>query len=167
MHDLPTPPQNDRHDHPLAIDGRNAISSHELLMASAEVIGQRLAMGLSGVLDPANANHAELARLVPEKSEAVSASGMALVERSGRMIERMVKFSTDEMLIAARACGTLAACRTPAALAAAQQGLTFAWVTRVMAQSTQLGGLALQSTGAAMAPFHRTATANARRLRAT
>ena len=69
------------------------------------------------------------------------------------------------VLLASRACVSLTACRTPAAFIAAHQGLTFAWLVRVMAQTTKLGALAMQSPGDAMAPFHRTATANARRLR--
>ena len=158
------------HDHhqddALSIGERNAVLSDELIAASGDVIAKRLAIGLSGMIDPANADHAELARLVPEKSAAVSAGATALFERSGQFVERMARFTTDEVLLASRACASLTACRTPAAFLAAQHGLTFAWLARAISQAMNLGGLAMQSPGDAMAPFHRTATANARRLAA-
>ena len=43
------------------------------------------------------------------------------------------------VLLASRACVSLTACHTPAAFIAAHQGLTFAWLVRVMAQTTKLG----------------------------
>ena len=165
MHLVPTPLQPDSRDDPLTISEQNAISAHELVVASGEVIAKRMAMGLSGMIDPANADHAELARLVPEKSAAVSAGAVALIERSGQFVERMARFTSDEILLASRACVSLKDCRTPAAFIAVQQGLTFAWFVRVIAQTTAMGALAMQSPGDAMAPFHRAATANARRLR--
>lgn len=57
------------------------------------------------------------------------------------------------VLLASRACVSLTACHTPAAFIAAHQGLTFAWLVRVMAQTTKLGALAMQSPGDAMARF--------------
>ena len=67
MHLVPTPLQPDSRDDPVTISEQNAISAHELAVASGEVIAKRMAMGLSGMIDPANADHAELAQLVPEK----------------------------------------------------------------------------------------------------
>ena len=122
MHLVPTPSQPDRRDDPLTIGEQNAISTHELVVASGEVITKRLAVGLSGMIDPANADHAEPARLVPEKSAAISASATALLERSGQFVERVASFTTDEIMLASRACVLLTACRTPAAFIAAQQG---------------------------------------------
>jgi hypothetical protein len=98
---------HDRQDDLLTIGEQNAISTHELVVASGEVIAKRLDMGLSGMIDPANADHGELARLVPEKSAAISASATALLERSGQIVERMARFTTDEILLASRACVSL------------------------------------------------------------
>jgi hypothetical protein len=160
MHDLQGPYEGDVAN----IAQRNLRSGHELAMVSGEVIARRFAMGVSGMLDPANANHAELARLLPEKAEASSASAMAILGRSAQLAERMTKFVTDEMLLAARDFVSLASCRTPAAFVAVHQGLTFSWLARLMAHGGAIGVLAGHSQSAAVAPFHKAATANAARL---
>lgn len=148
----------------LSIAGRNNSRGSELAVASGEVIARRFAIGMSGLLDPANADHAELARLIPEKSEALSASGIALFGRLGELAEQTAKLATDELLLASRACVSLASCRSPGAFVAAQQGLTFAWLARMMSHTGIMGALAMRSHGDAITPFHRAATANAARL---
>ena len=133
-------------------------------MVSGEVFARRLAMGVSGIFDPANANHAELARLVPEKSDAAAASSLAMLERCGQLVEGSTRFMADEMALAARAYVSLASCRTPVAFAVAHQGLAFSWLARLTAQTGAISALAMHSQGDAMTPFHRAATSNSARL---
>ena len=112
----------------------------------------------------ANADHTEPARIVPEKPDALSACAFALIGRSGRVAEQVAGFAADEVVLAARACVALADCRTPGALALAQQGLFLAWAARVVSRTAALGALAMLSHGAAVTPFDNAATANAERL---
>ncbi len=160
MHEVQGPSNGDA----LGIAQRNLRIGQELTVVSGEVIARRLAMGVSGVLDPANANHAELARLIPEKAAAGIASALAILARSGQLAERMTKFVADEMLLATRDFVSLASCRTPAAFVAAHHGLTLSRVARMMSHAGDIGALAGQSQTDTITPFHRAATANASRL---
>ena len=136
----------------------------ELALASGEVVAKRLALGAAAMVDPLGADHAELARMIPEKVAAFSDAGAVLLQRSGAVARQVAKFAANEMALAMRAGMALAACRTPAELATAQSRLVTAWFGRAMSQSIALGSMAVRSQAAAMAPVHRTATANARRL---
>ena len=71
----------------LNIAQRKLRSGHELAVVSGEVFARRLTMGVSGIFDPANANHAELTGLVPEKSDAAAASSLAMLERCGQLVK--------------------------------------------------------------------------------
>jgi hypothetical protein len=129
------------------------------------VIAFRAAMGVRGLADPANANHAELARLVPEKSEAMSASSIILFKQATEATHRATLFALDEFSAAADATTEIATCGDPSALATLQGNLAMAAFGRVLAQSIAMGTLAMAAQQAAMAPFHLAATANAKRLR--
>jgi hypothetical protein len=148
----------------MAVAGQNARTGSRLAVASAEVVARRVGLGMQGAADPANADYAELARLVPEKAAAASAAAARLMERSGRLAQQLTTATVNEMVATSRATLRLAACRTPAALAAAQTDLALAWLGRAMAQSIAFATLAMRSQHAAVTPFHRAATANARRL---
>ena len=121
-------------------------------------------MGVSGALNFTNADHGELARLVPEKLDAIAESSTALVDRAAQLAQQISRLAADEMLLVSRACLTLASCATPAALFAAQQGLSFAWLARMMSGAETLGTLAVRSHDDIVAPFHRATAANAARL---
>lgn len=96
-----------------------------------------------------------LARIPPANANSVSAYGLALIERSGQVAEQIGRLAADEMLLASRGCTSLASCRSPVALLAAQQGLLVAWLARAMSRTTALGAFAILSQGAAMTPIHR------------
>lgn len=108
-------------------------------------------------------DYRELARTLPANTNSISAYGLALIERSGQVADQIVRLVADEMLLASRGCASLASCRTPAALVAAQQGLLVAWLARAMSRTTALGAVAIMSQGAAMTPFHRARTEDAER----
>lgn len=110
-----------------------------------------------------DAGHGELAQFPAANTNSISAYGLALIERSGQVAEQILRSTADEMLLASRGCASLASCRTPAALVAAQQGLLVACLARAMSRTTALGALAIMSQGAAMTPFQRARTANTQR----
>lgn len=150
----------------LAAIGSNAAAGGELMLASGTVIALRAAMGVRGLAAPATADHGELARLLPEKSEAVSAASVILLQQAGEAAHRATLFALEELSAAADASTEIAACGDPSAFAALQGNLALAAFGRVMAQSIAMGTLAMVAQQAAMAPFHRAATANAKRLTA-
>lgn len=148
----------------LSIAGRNASTGGELALASGQVIATRVALGMAGITDPVNADHRELARILPEKAKAVSAAGAVLLQRSGQIGQQATTFAVNELMATARATMAMAACRSPAALATSQSNFALGWWGRVMSQSIALSAMAVRSQREAMAPFHQAATANARRL---
>jgi hypothetical protein len=145
-----------------------AAASHgrggELAFAAGEVVAKRMALGAAAIVDPLSADHAELARMVPEKARAFGDADTVMLQRSGAMAQQMAQFAANELALAARATLALAACRSPADLAAAQGRFVTGWLGRAMSHAIALGAMAVRSQAAAMAPVHRTATGNARRL---
>lgn len=148
----------------LAVASSSAAAGSELMLSSGTVVALRAAKGLRGLADPANADHGELARLLPEKSEAISAATMILLQQVGEAAHRATLFALEELSAAATATTEITACADPSARAALQASLALAAFGRVMAQSIAMGTLAMAAQQAAMAPFHLAATANAKRL---
>jgi hypothetical protein len=149
----------------MAAAGANARKSSRLALAAGQVIAKRLALGAAAMVDPLAADHAEFARIIPEKALAFSETGMIWLQRSGAVAEQMGRFAASEMAIVAKAAADIAGCRTPAGVIAAQSRFATAWFARALSRSIALGSLAMRSQGAAIAPMHKAATANARRLR--
>jgi hypothetical protein len=149
----------------IAVAGANAIAGGEMLMAAGEVIGKRMALGAAALTDPANADHDEFALMVPEKARAFSAAGSILMARSMRAAGYASSVAVAEMALAAKAGASMAACASPAALAAAQGELAWSWFGRSMSFALAMGTMAMQAQGAAMRPVRVAAMANARRLR--
>ena len=148
----------------VAVASAGAATGGELMVASGTVIALRAVMGVQGVVDPANANHHEVALLLPEKSEAVSAASMNLLQQAGETAHRATLFTLGELAAAADATTRIAACGDPAALVALHGHLALAGFGRVMAEAMAMGTLAMVAQQAALSPFHRVATANAKRL---
>jgi hypothetical protein len=142
----------------------NGRKTGELAVAAGRVVAKRVSLGAAAAIDPLNADHAEFARMVPEKTIAFSQAGMTSLRYSGEVAQRVASYAASEMAAMAAAAVAIAGCRTSAGIVAAQSRFSTAWFTRALSQSIALGSLAMRSQGAAMAPIHRTATANARRL---
>ena len=123
-----------------------------------------MTLGAVALVNPASADHAEFARMIPEKAKAFSEAGAAWLRWSGALTAHMSGFISREFLTATQAAAEMALCQTPVSLAAAQHRVATAWFARAVSHSIALGSLSARSNGAAMAPLHRTATANARRL---
>lgn len=116
------------------------------------------------MVNPANADYRERARILPEKSEAVAAAGATLLQRSGQVAQQVVTFAVAEMTAASDATWRVATCSSPAELAIAQRDVGLAWIARMLSQSITLGTMAMCSQYTALAPFLRAATADADRL---
>jgi hypothetical protein len=89
---------------------------------------------------------------------------MSWLKWSGKAAGKISAIAASETAIAVQAAAAIAACRTPAGVIAVQTSFATAWFARAMSHVVALGSLTLQSQDAAMAPLHRAATANARRL---
>jgi hypothetical protein len=148
----------------MRVAGANNRKAGETTMAAGRVVAERMNLGAAAMIDPCNADFAEFAKIIPEKTVAFSAAGMTWLQWSGEIAERIAGFAAGEMAQVAEAAAAIASCRTPAGVIAAQSRFATAWFARALAQSIALGSLTLRTQGAAMAPMHRATTANARRL---
>lgn len=118
----------------------------ETLTASQAVVGHR-SKTIEGVLtDPLRADHAELGRMVSEKSAAFGAAGASLARDYFAL---QADLSAQSAALGKMMMGQLP---TPQAAQA------------MITRTQRLGTAAVASTIRAMTPVHRTATANARRL---
>jgi hypothetical protein len=135
-----------------------AVKSGELALASAEVIARRLAM--TGA--PAAA---EVALMIPEKTQAFTASATAAAASMGEIALRGARAAAREGERAAQAGFEMAAATNLAEFALAQTRYFTGWLTRATAETAHMAGLAARAQAEALAPVHRTATANAKRLR--
>jgi len=111
-----------------------------------------------------NAEHAQFAKLMPERTGAVAETGMTWLQWSSKAAELMTRFAAREMASGMASTAALARCRTPATALAAQGRIGADWFMRRIAQSIALGSLAVRSQAAAITSIRRAATTNARRL---
>jgi O-methyltransferase involved in polyketide biosynthesis len=142
----------------------NASRTGDLARSASHVVAKRVALGMAGALNPVAADHAEFARMVPEKMEAFSAASAILRRQSDHVGRELTRLASDEMQAAARASLAFAGCATPAALAAAQHGFMVAWFERAAANFVAMGMLTLNAQEAAMAPIHAQVAENVGRL---
>jgi len=118
----------------------------ETLNAAHAVVGHRSRTIKSALHDPLGADHAELGRMVSEKSSAFGAAGTSLA--------RDVLAVQADLTAQAAALGQMMMGQLPSQLA-----------TQAMIVRTQrLGTAALASSIRALTPVHKAATANAKRL---
>jgi hypothetical protein len=149
----------------MTLAGTSSARNSALATAAGEVIGRRIALGAAALADPMGADHGEFAKMIPEKAAAFSMAGLIWLQWSGRVAQELAAFAANEAALAAQAGAAMAGCRTPGDLMLAQGNFALAWFGRALSHSVALGGMALRSQAAATAPVHRSATANARRLR--
>ena len=144
---------------------RNSSQTTELTLAAAEVVFRRMTLGGFALVNPAAADHAEFARIVPEKTRAFSDAGSILISRSAQIGQEMGQFIADEVTLAARAATAVLTAPNPVSMIAVQADAGISWAARLATLSRAIGLLALDAQAAAMAPIHRAATANVDRLR--
>jgi hypothetical protein len=80
----------------------NSSQTAELTLAAAEVVFRRMTLGGFALVNPAAADHAEFARMVPEKTQAFSDAGSILISRSAQIGQEMGQFIADEMTLTAQ-----------------------------------------------------------------
>jgi len=131
------------------------------------VIAARTGLMAQGLTSAKGQDFKELSLMSSEKTEALSASADAMAASAGAIGQRLGRVALDEGAHALRAAAAVAQARTPAKAA---EGAAF---DRSPAVSTP-GDLRFAQTLAtmkaqaeALAPIHKTATANAKRLRKT
>jgi hypothetical protein len=147
----------------LSVATQNAMRSADIVTATGQVIAKRVALGMAAAFDPMHADHAEFARMVPEKVKAFSTSGMVMLQQTREATRQMMQLASDEAATA-RAAIEMADYSSPAALAAAQGRLARAYFGRAATSLFKMGMLALSVQAAAMAPIHATVVGNAERL---
>lgn len=107
----------------------------------------------------------ELSLMSSEKTAALAASASALAANAGAIGERLGRAAMDEGAIALRAAAQLAEARSPAEAATAQFRYALGWWGRAASQAATLNTELMRAQAEAIAPIHKTATANAKRLR--
>lgn len=118
----------------------------ETLSASQTVVGHRSKTIEDALSDPFSADHAELGRMIAEKSAAFGAASASLARDYFAM--------QADLGAQAAAMGKLMMGQLPTPRATQE----------IAVRGQRIGSAALASSIRALAPVHRTATANARRL---
>jgi hypothetical protein len=123
----------------------------EMAAAANTVIGERVALMMEAARDPLAADHAEFARMLPEKVTALHQAGAALLD-GWWALQRDVG---NYMTYVARATTSG---RPPWPSDVAEL------VERTSVHGTRIAVTAIDAAGVVLAPFHESATSNARRL---
>jgi hypothetical protein len=143
---------------------RNARCGGDIAVATAQVVGKRMALGVAATFNPFWADPSEFSRIIPEKVEAFSTAGMVMLKQSGQASRQMMRFASDEVTTTVHATIEMRSCRSPAALAGVQSRFARAWFARASSGWFAMGIQAFEAQAAAMAPIRQVVTANAERL---
>ena len=130
---------------------QTGVRTSEMLTASGTVIASRMGSMAGAVRNPLGGDHVELGRMIPEKVSAFSDAAMAIINLWAAMALQASRH-IDHVSSTLRG-SRFATVNELAALSA-----------RTAALSTSLMALGLTAGGVALAPIHKKATANARRL---
>jgi hypothetical protein len=149
----------------LSTASHNSSQTTELTLAAAEVVFRRMTLGGVAMVNPAAADHAEFARMVPEKTQAFSDAGSILISRSERIRQEMGQLVTNEMELAAQAATAILTAPSPASMIQVHTSASMSWARRLARLPQMMALLTLEAQTAAMAPIHRAATDNVKRLR--
>jgi hypothetical protein len=120
----------------------------EMMRAATDVVDSRTRTMAAATRNPLTADYHELGRMVPEKVEAFSASARAAADDFQAL--------QSESLAQWQAFGQIALRGRPP---------TAAELARLTARSARIIDRAAQAGGKALAPVHKRATANAKRLK--
>lgn len=142
-----------------------ALSGGEMMQAAGDVINARLEIMAAGMADPRKLDLTELSLMSTEKVEALSASASAMAKTFGDIGGRVGSSVMTEAGLASRAATSIASASTPAAAMQAQYSYAVGWWSRAAAQMLTLNSAMLKGQADAMRPIHKTAVANARRLK--
>ena len=140
-----------------------AVAGGEMLQASGEVISARLEIMAAGLANPGKTDLVEMALMSSEKVAAMSASASTVTRNFGDLSDRMARSAANEMHLASRAASAMASAGDPATLATLQYN--YGWWGRATGQMLTLNTELLKAQAQALDPIHRTAVANAKRLK--
>lgn len=142
-----------------------ALSGGEMLQAAGDVINARLGIMAAGLADPRKVDLKEMSLMSTEKVEALSASASAMARTFGDIGGRVGSSALTEAGLASKAAASIASASTPAAAIQAQYNYAVGWFGRAATQMLTLNSELLKGQADAMRPIHRTAVANAKRLK--
>jgi hypothetical protein len=128
-----------------------SLKTGEMTAAAGSVIGARVALMVAAAQDPLSFDYAEFGRMVPEKVQAFSEAGAALLDEWWSLQRDL----GDYMLYLGRA---VTSGRPPL------PGDVVELVERTSTHGARLAAGAIGAAGVALAPLHKVATSNARRL---
>jgi O-methyltransferase involved in polyketide biosynthesis len=143
---------------------RNAVSGNGLTSAAGQIVAKRLALGIAAIFDPMGADYAEFARMVPEKIEAFSASGIIVMHQVSHVSKQISRFVSDAIGTATRATIAIAASANPADMLEKQSRFAARCFQTGTSNFMAIGMLALNAQNAAMLPIQQTVSSNAKRL---
>lgn len=127
---------------------QTALKIGETLAASNSVIDSRMGTMRAAAVDPIGGDYAELGRMMPEKVDAFGLAAKAMMHDAGRLQSESIAHLRHMTSIMARG------------------GMpTMADVGTMASRADRVTRGAMGTFGRALAPVHKTATANARRLR--
>ena len=142
-----------------------ALSGGEMLQAAGDVINARLGIMAAGLTDPRKVDLTEMSLMSTEKVEALSASASAMARTFGDIGGRVGSSALTEAGLASKAAASIASASTPAAALQAQYSYALGWWSRAAGQMLTLNSELLKGHADALRPIHRTAVANAKRLK--
>jgi hypothetical protein len=127
------------------------LKAAEMAAAASAVIGYRMGLIAAAGQNPLAADHAELGRMIPEKVAAFSAAGLAAMEAYWSLQRDLANYMSHvgRMMTAGRL-------PLPSELAELAE--------RTSIDAARLAGSGVEAASVAIAPLHRKATSNARRL---
>lgn len=141
------------------------LSGGEMLNAAGEVIAARLEIMARGLADPRKADLTEMSLMSSEKVAAMSASAAAMGKAFGDIGGRLGTNAMTEAGLATRAATDMASAATPAGAFQAQYAYAIGWWSRAAGQMLTLNTELLKGQADAIRPIHKTAVANAKRLK--
>jgi hypothetical protein len=142
-----------------------ALSGGEMLQAAGDVINARMGIMAAGMADPRKVDLKEMSLMSTEKVEALSASASAMAKTFGDIGGRVGSSALTEAGLASKAALSIASAATPAAAIQAQYSYAVGWWSRAASQMLTLNTELLKGQADAMRPIHKTAVANAKRLK--
>jgi hypothetical protein len=135
--------------------------AQETMGAAASVIAART----MDMANPTADTAAEMNLMVSEKIAAFTEAGAAMTAGATTMANQGARYAADEATAANRGFSQLAACRTPLEMLMVQGRLVSDFFGRSVAYGMGLNALVARTGDKALAPVHKTVTANHKRLK--
>lgn len=143
---------------------RSGGKAGEAGLAALAVVARRNELMRAAFEDPLSADHAELARMVPEKAAAGALAGVATLHGLARAQMTLLRFWQREAQIGMQTGWRVLRAATPDAALRVQRDALASAAQRWTGLAAALTELTSIGVAGSLAPFHRRVTANARRL---